>query len=660
MRFSPRIAWSRRLRAPTSGASQQRTVHGVSAPFLPMAVVPWRQEITQQARRFVSQRVVPRSTKLAQIAFDQELRATRDWRQLLFLYQSQHERFDGRNWATLMNQLKKSPHHEVPQLRQDERFHQLLASLERELAGVGGTNLMERFQPQTIANVVHALARLEVRHRAILDIVREQFEITKDTHPQVAANLAWGFATLNYPAPRLFQAIDKEMAATLIRDGTLQAISNTTWAFATQRVDAPRLFQLLDDNAALLLSNEDAAIAPQALSNLAWSFATLGVEAPRLFQQMDATAQIWTQHPTLTPQAIANILWAFASLNLPAPTLFRLVEENAQWVVTKGKPQEIANVAWACATQNMQSRSLFGWINEYAAPLLRSGTPQAIANILWAASKLQYDAPQILKNADSRSEYIIQDGTSQGIANLATAFAELDFVPSFFFEAVERHLDGGLLQSLSIQELCNLQWSLVVLDLAGESPSLLQKLWNQTIERDATKFDEVELFQLLYVQVHAVANGVPLEKVPTALLDFMEKTKSTQAKSSIQSDDKCSSLLSQIGFEHEREVSPFADSSNNFLAIDYANREQRIAIEYDGSFHFLNRLEKGAPPGRESGPTKAKRRLLQKLGWKVVTIPFYSCPIDGSMSDETLKQYLIKRLCEAGVQLGHGDILRLG
>ena len=62
-----------------------------------------------------------------------------------------------------------------------------------------------------------------------------------------------------------------------------------------------------------------------------------------------------------------------------------------------------------------------------------------------------------------------------------------------------------------------------------------------------------------------------------------------------------------------------------FLAIDMACRELNVAVECDGKCNFLTELEPGAKEnfGKENGRTLAKRRLLEKLGWKVVNLPLH-------------------------------------
>ena len=80
--------------------------------------------------------------------------------------------------------------------------------------------------------------------------------------------------------------------------------------------------------------------------------------------------------------------------------------------------------------------------------------------------------------------------------------------------------------------------------------------------------------------------------------------------------------MRRVGFEHQMEVSPFVISEelrsfavDDYLAIDFANVERRIAIEFNGPTHYLH-------DGSENGTTIAKRRLLKALGWRTGTIEY--------------------------------------
>ena len=136
--------------------------------------------------------------------------------------------------------------------------------------------------------------------------------------------------------------------------------------------------------------------------------------------------------------------------------------------------------------------------------------------------------------------------------------------------------------------------------------------------------------------MHARASGVTLSPaLPPALKARMIEACNSLTTTNSKFEAEYSQLLSEIGFEHEREVSPFVITSSSsgddyddfgeFLAIDMACRKLKIAVECDGPSHFLTEFKPGAKEnfGKENGKTVAKRRLLEQLGWKVVNVPFH-------------------------------------
>jgi hypothetical protein len=48
-----------------------------------------------------------------------------------------------------------------------------------------------------------------------------------------------------------------------------------------------------------------------------------------------------------------------------------------------------------------------------------------------------------------------------------------------------------------------------------------------------------------------------------------------------------------------------------------------VAIEFDGPSHFLREVGSGKVLELENGATKAKRRFLERLGWKVINVPYF-------------------------------------
>jgi hypothetical protein len=436
--------------------------------------------------------------------------------------------------------------------------------------------------------------------------------------------------------------------------GGVREVSNIMHALAKLKVpskDIAGILNAVDSDSEWLMKSGQ----PQAVANTAWAFATLNVPAQSLFKKIDERASFLVEN--WNPQEIANTAWAFATLNIPARSLFKNIDERASFLVENGLPQNIANTAWAFATLGIPAPSLFKKINEHASFLVDNGNPQEIANTAWAFSVLSYDAPALFSAIDSRSEHILGTGLERAIANVALAFAELGMRPDSFFAGLEKRA-GPFSLSAGTQSVCNVCWSLVILDLAHQHDALLQSLWTRAMSTDAVSFNSGELRQLVQIEVHAKARGTVLQSpVPSALRQRMVEAAGKITLQSSWFEGEFSELLNSMEFEHEREVSPFADGekAGGVLAIDMACSARKIAIECDGPSHYLS-------SGRENGRTLDKRRLLERLGWKVVNIPYQDNVLMESRSfleknsarggkRELKLLYLQNKLASVGVKL---------
>ena len=87
---------------------------------------------------------------------------------------------------------------------------------------------------------------------------------------------------------------------------------------------------------------------------------------------------------------------------------------------------------------------------------------------------------------------------------------------------------------------------------------------------------------------------------------------------------RLASILPILTHEHSLQLQFLEGDYGDFMAIDFASKERKIAIEFDGTQHYLTELRKGARigEGRANGKTAAKRRLMEQMGWKVVNIDY--------------------------------------
>ena len=69
-----------------------------------------------------------------------------------------------------------------------------------------------------------------------------------------------------------------------------------------------------------------------------------------------------------------------------------------------------------------------------------------------------------------------------------------------------------------------------------------------------------------------------------------------------------------------------------------------IVIECDGPSHYLSTID-GAEKNRENGPTKAKRRLLQEIGWNVINLSWME-----ACENQASEEWVRSKLSEAGFE----------
>jgi RAP domain len=332
-------------------------------------------------------------------------------------------------------------------------------------------------------------------------------------------------------------------------------------------------------------------LRPQDISNTAWAMAVLGmlhrpfleaanlqfVERARRYTQGDQNSMTYTKG-----QELANLLWAFAILNFPlhdpgtaiAEYMVKVAGGSAngmkpEYIARVFKRMELANIAWSCAV-----------FDDF---------PPALIKFLYCG--------------------LVGVGEDSDKGRLQQCFN-----------------DGGLQQE-GIMSLIYLQLALEVekKDSGLSLPERFPEGWSrQSVSRDASGLGDTT-FEL------------------------------NLSTSKVQRD--VSAAFGRIGFEHviehvipleellENNGVPLASTPLDVISIDIANVDAGISVEVDGPPHFVADITGGEPyvggfakvnKGRleyyfnmrndrnpENGPTALKKRLLQRLGWKTINIPFW-------------------------------------
>eukprot|EP00978_Attheya_sp_CCMP212_P048281 scaffold497262_cov47-Attheya_sp.AAC.1 len=76
--------------------------------------------------------------------------------------------------------------------------------------------------------------------------------------------------------------------------------------------------------------------------------------------------------------------------------------------------------------------------------------------------------------------------------------------------------------------------------------------------------------------------------------------------------------------------------------------KQKIAIEFDGPSHYLKSVGTGDVTRVENGATKAKRRFLERVGWKVINLNYQDW-IEARQNKSNANMFLKKKLSDAGI-----------
>jgi hypothetical protein len=336
--------------------------------------------------------------------------------------------------------------------------------------------------------------------------------------------------------------------------------------------------------------------------------------------------------------------------------LFAEIDRRSNWLAKEGKPQDVSNTAWACATLGFEAPNLFAEIDRRSNWLVKEGNPQNVANTAWACATLGFEAPNLVAEIDRHSNWLVKEGSPQNVANIAWAYATLGFDVVNFLSETEARADD-VLPCFTEQDVGNTCFAIVVGGCSQRFSVLLASLWDRAIQMSTLdRFNDSELSQLAQSMLFARADGTELPEVPQNLLGKMNLAMKRDNKAT-KSQEEIFQLLGALGVPCELEVSPVPNTDmGGMLAIDVACKEEKIAIEFDGPWHFLNELGSGKVSQTENGTTRAKRQFLENLGWTVINIDYRDWIKAKSSGNE--KHWLRKKLSSCMLDDGGIGVMR--
>lgn len=180
--------------------------------------------------------------------------------------------------------------------------------------------------------------------------------------------------------------------------------------------------------------------------------------------------------------------------------------------------------------------------------------------------------------------------------------------------------------------------AMAVLDMySGVHSRMYFEIWNSILRTaESNTISEADLRTIVYIQMTANLPDIDLPKPPEHLQSQLDQFKLPVFSSMFS--NAVSRTLFGMGFSHAQNVSPSESIPAGVLLIDLACVDRMIAVECNAPERWLSVLGK-SDTRVEEGLTKAKRRILQSLGWKVINLDR-----DEAIKNGTSKQWLRDRL----------------
>lgn len=211
-----------------------------------------------------------------------------------------------------------------------------------------------------------------------------------DIQPQTVSNVLWALATIRHVDAEVI-SLACQLATSILPRFKSFELSSMLWAIAKLgTLDGSIPFNakpvsLVFEEAVNIVLGRASSMEFRALSMIAWAFATAKQSTYDLFACM--AVHMTRQAGVATCQEMGNTVWAFGTLNVADTELFAALGRRAIMCLNDFKPQELSNMLWGFASSGFFDEDFF----QQAAIAAQSKdlSPQHLANILWAFSRVR-------------------------------------------------------------------------------------------------------------------------------------------------------------------------------------------------------------------------------------------------------------------------------
>jgi hypothetical protein len=238
-------------------------------------------------------------------------------------------------------------------------------------------------------------------------------------------------------------------------------------------------------------------------------------------------------------------------------------------------PQALANTLWAFATAGVAAPALFGAIDAEAQKKIATFSPRALADTVWAYAKAGLEAPLLFEAVALEASKRMAAFKPQALARTAWAYAAASDAPGPLFDALALRIEAAF-EDFSPDGLAQLHQVYVYLQLEAPRHALTLLLSRREAELRAAYLAE--------------------ERPSRLQLDV-------------------SAALNRVGWDHV-----FEHVTAQGLAVEVDVSSDYVASSVDGVVQDGVASVSGA--STRDGESRFKERLLRKLGWELIRVPY--------------------------------------
>ena len=274
--------------------------------------------------------------------------------------------------------------------------------------------------------------------------------------------------------------------------------------------------------------------------------------------------------------------------------------------------------------------------------IARQFDPQGVANLMWAFAKLGMDPGEVVGAMSRRAVAIAGQFNAQNVANLMWAYAALgvapgeDVVPAMSRRAV------AIAGQFNPQDMVNLMWAFAVLGI--ETGEELALILSSNLYAGAFNLEDMcQLHQcFLCMELEGFLQGACDPATQHAeLADRCRRAFEARPTPASGMEFAIRRRLSAMGVGWAAGV---RDQRTGYsLDLVLAGPAGSVAVEADGPSHFLAADSTGGQGRRERGTTRLKRRLLERAGWRLVTVRYWEWD-EASLGGDAKEQAYLEQL----------------